>query len=81
MIYVIIHLKDIISSIIMVSKRPRRAKLSERQFVLRLPEYQAAFLDHLIELGIYKSLNDAIVKIAEAFISDLKKSAENARSG
>ena len=66
----------------MVSKnRPKKAKLSERQFVLRLPEYQAAFLDHMIELGIYKSLNDSIVKMVEAFIADLKRAAEDAKNG
>ena len=65
----------------MVSKRPRKAKLNERQFVLRLPEYQAVFLDHLVEKGVYKSLNDAMVKILEAFISELKKAAEDAKSG
>ena len=66
----------------MVSKRrPKKAKLHERQFVLRLPEYQATFLDHMIELGIYKSLNDSIVKMVEAFIADLKKAAEDAKNG
>ena len=65
----------------MVSKRrPKKAKLSERQFVLRLPEYQALFLSHLVELGAYKSLNDAIVKILDAFIADLTRSAEVARN-
>ena len=65
----------------MVSKRPRKAKLNERQFVLRLPEYQAVFLDHLVEKGVYKSLNDAMIKILDAFISELKKAAEDAKSG
>lgn len=64
----------------MVSKtRPKKAKLSERQFVLRLPEQQASFLDHLVEKGVYKSLNDSIVKIIDAFVSDLKRAAEEAQ--
>jgi Arc/MetJ-type ribon-helix-helix transcriptional regulator len=65
----------------MVSKRPKKAKLSERQFVLRLPEYQATFLDHLVQAGAYKSLNDSVVKILDAFISDLRRKAEEAKSG
>ena len=65
----------------MVSKRlPRKAKLKERQFVLRLPEHQATFLDHLVELGLFKSMNDSVIKIITAFISDLAKSAKGARS-
>jgi len=64
----------------MVSKRlPRKAKLKERQFVLRLPEHQAVFLDHLVELGMFKSLNDSVVKIITAFISDLERSAKVAK--
>ena len=64
----------------MVSKkRPRKTKFLERQFVLRLPEYQAVFLDHLVELGLHKSLNDSIIRIIDAFIADLKKSAEEAQ--
>ena len=64
----------------MVSKkRPKKAKLNERQFVLRLPEYQATFLDHLVELGMFKSLNESIVKITTVFISDLEKSAKEAK--
>ncbi len=64
----------------MVSKsRPKKAKLDERQFVLRLPEHQAVFLDHLVERGAYKSLNDSIVKIVDAFVSDLKRAAEDAK--
>jgi len=63
-----------------VSKRlPRKAKLKERQFVLRLPEHQAVFLDHLVDLGLFKSLNDSVVKIITAFISDLEKSAKVAK--
>ncbi len=73
-------LRKNICSIIMVSKRPKKAKLTERQFVLRLPEYQALFLTHLVELGAYKSLNDAIVKLLDAFIADLKRSAEAAKN-
>lgn len=65
----------------MVSKtRPKKAKLNERQFVLRLPEHQAVFLDHLVERGVYKSLNDSIVKVIETFISDLKRAAEEAKA-
>ena len=64
----------------MVSKRrPKKAKLKERQFVLRLPEHQAVFLDRLIELGMFKSLNESIVKIISTFISDLEKSAKGAK--
>lgn len=64
----------------MVSKkRPKKAKLSERKFVLRLPEYQAAFLDHLVELGMFKSLNESIVKIITVFTIDLEKSAKKAK--
>ena len=67
-------------SIIMVSKkRPKKAKLNERQFVLRLPEYQAAFLDHLVELGMFKSLNASIVQIITVFITDLERSAKKAK--
>ena len=64
----------------MVSKkRPKKAKLSERHFVLRIPEYQAVFLDHLVELGMFKSLNESVVKIITVFISDLEKSAKKAK--
>lgn len=64
----------------MVSKkRPKKVKLSERQFVLRLPEYQATFLDHLVELGMFKSLNESVVKIITVFTSDLEKSAKKAK--
>ena len=64
----------------MVSKqRPKKAKLKERQFVLRLPEHQAVFIDHLVELGMFKSLNDSIVKIVAAFTSDLERSAKEAQ--
>ena len=64
----------------MVSKqRPKKAKLKERQFVLRLPEHQAVFIDHLVELGMFKSLNDSIVKIIAAFTSDLERSAKEAQ--
>lgn len=59
----------------MKTKRPHKAKLRERAFALRLPEYQAAFLEHLVTMGIYKSINDAIIKITDAFISDLGKAA------
>lgn len=65
----------------MVSKRPKKAKLRERKFVLRLPEYQAAFIDHMVQAGAYKSLNDSIVKILDAFISELRKKAEEAKHG
>ena len=64
----------------MVSKkRPKKAKLNDRKFVLRLPEHQAAFLDHLVELGIFKSLNESIVQITTVFITDLEKSAKKAK--
>lgn len=64
----------------MVSKRrPKKAKLRERQFVLRLPEHQAVFLDRLIELGMFKSLNASIIQIISTFISDLEKSAKGAK--
>ena len=64
----------------MVSKkRPRKSKFPERQFVLRLPEYQAVFLDHLVEMRLHKSLNESIVKIIDAFIADMKRSAEEAQ--
>jgi Arc/MetJ-type ribon-helix-helix transcriptional regulator len=65
----------------MVSKRPKKVKLRERKFVLRIPEHQAAFLDHLVQAGAYKSLNDSVVKILDAFISDLSKKAEEAKHG
>ena len=65
----------------MVSKRlPRKAKLKERQFVLRLPENQAVFLDQLVDVGLFKSMNDSVIKIITVFISDLEKSAKGARS-
>ena len=58
----------------MVSKkRPKKSKIPERQFVLRIPEYQAVFLDHFVELGLHKSLNDSLVKLIDAFIADMKK--------
>ncbi len=64
----------------MVSKkRPKKVKLNERQFVLRLPEYQAAFLDHLVELRMFKSLNESILQIITVFITDLEKSAKKAK--
>ena len=63
-----------------LKQRPKKAKLRERRFVLRLPEHQAAFLDHLVELGMFKSLNDSVVKILAAFTSDLEKSAKEARN-
>ena len=64
----------------MVSKRlPRKAKLKERQFVLRLPENQAVFLDQLVDVGLFKSMNDSVVKIISVFISDLDKKVKEAR--
>lgn len=64
----------------MVSKRlPRKAKLKERQFVLRLPENQAVFLDQLVDAGLFKSMNDSVVKIISVFISDLDKKVKEAR--
>ncbi len=58
----------------MVSKiRSKKSKILERKFVLRIPEYQAVFLDHFVELGLHKSLNDSIVKLIDAFIADMKK--------
>lgn len=60
----------------MVSKKVRKFKLKERSFVLRLPEEQAVFLNHLVSHGISKSMNDLIVKLISAFISDLKKRAD-----
>lgn len=64
----------------MVSKkRPKKAKLSERHFVLRLPDHQAAFLDHLVELRMFKSLNESIVQIITVFITDLEQSAKKAK--
>ena len=63
----------------MVSKRSRKSKMPERQFVLRLPEYQAVFLDHFVELGLHKSLNDSIVKLIDAFIADMKKVTDGAQ--
>ena len=62
-----------------LKQRPKKAKLRERQFVLRLPEHQAAFLDHLVELGMFKSLNESVVQILATFTSDLEKSAREAR--
>ena len=68
------------TSVIVVSKTlPRKAKLKERQFVLRLPENQAVFLDHLVDVGIFKSRNDSIVKIIAVFISDLEKKVKEAK--
>jgi hypothetical protein len=60
-------------------KRSRKSKFPERQFVLRIPEDQAVFLDHLVEMRLHRSLNESIVKIIDAFIIDLKKSAEEAQ--
>jgi len=57
-----------------------KAKLKERQFVLRVPEYQAVFFDHLVEAGVYKSMNDAIIKIVDAFIGELRKTVEEAKN-
>jgi len=65
----------------MVSKkRPRKSKMQERQFVLRIPEYQAVFLDHFVEMGLHKSLNDSIVKLIDAFIADMKKKVEETKN-
>ena len=63
-----------------LKKRPKKSKFHERQFVLRMPEYQAVFLDHLVELGMHKSLNESIIKIIDAFIADLKRTAEEAQN-
>lgn len=64
----------------MVSKRlPRKAKLKERQFVLRLPENQAVFLDQLVDVGLFKSMNDSVVRIIAAFISDLDNKVREAK--
>jgi len=64
----------------MVSKRlPRKAKLKERQFVLRLPENQAVFLDQLVDVGLFKSMNDSVIKIISVFISDLDKKVNKAK--
>ena len=64
----------------MVSKRlPRKAKLKERQFVLRLPENQAVFLDQLVDAGLFKSMNDSVVRIISAFISDLDNKVREAK--
>ncbi len=64
----------------MVSKKlPRKAKLRERQFVLRLPENQAVFLDQLVDVGLFKSMNDSVVKIISVFISDLDKKVKEAK--
>jgi len=64
----------------MVSKKlPRKAKLRERQFVLRLPENQAVFLNQLVDAGLFKSMNDSVVKIISAFISDLDKKVKEAK--
>ncbi len=64
----------------MVSKKlPRKAKLKERQFVLRLPENQAVFLDQLVDVGLFKSMNDSVVKIISVFISDLDKKVKEAK--
>ena len=61
----------------MVKKKlPRKAKIKERQFMLRLPEHQAVFIEHLVDLGIFKSQNDSIIKIISAFTSDLEKAVE-----
>ena len=64
----------------MVSKKlPRKAKLKERQFVLRLPENQAVFLNQLVDAGLFKSMNDSVVKIISVFISDLDKKVKQAK--
>ncbi len=64
----------------MVSKKlPRKAKLRERKFVLRLPENQAVFLDQLVDAGLFKSMNDSVVKIISVFISDLDKKVKRAK--
>ena len=64
----------------MVSKRlPRKAKLKERQFVLRLPENQAVFLNQLVDAGLFKSMNESVVKIISAFISDLDRKVKVAK--
>ena len=64
----------------MVSKKlPRKAKIKERQFMLRLPEHQAIFIEHLVDLGMFKSQNDSIIKIISAFISDLEKAVEKSK--
>ena len=64
----------------MVSKKfPRKAKLKERQFVLRLPENHAVFLNQLVDAGLFKSMNDSVVKIISAFISDLDKKVKVAK--
>jgi len=64
----------------MVSKKlPRKAKLRERKFVLRLPENQAVFLDQLVDAGLFKSMNDSVVKIISVFISDLDKKVKEAK--
>ena len=61
----------------MVSKKlPRKAKIKERQFMLRLPEHQAIFIEHLVDLGMFKSQNDSIIKIISAFISDLERAVK-----
>ena len=64
----------------MVSKRlPRKAKLKERQFILRLPENHAVFLDQMVDVGIFKSKNDLIVKIITVFINDLENKVKEAK--
>ena len=64
----------------MVSKKlPRKAKIKERQFMLRLPEHQATFIEHLVDLGMFKSQNDSIIKIISAFISDLERAVEKSK--
>ena len=54
----------------------RKVKVPERSFVLRLPEDQATALKELVDHGLEKSVNELIVKIVAAFLSDLKKRAE-----
>ncbi|MHB8546541.1 MAG: hypothetical protein ACYDAJ_07240 [Nitrosotalea sp.] len=51
----------------------RKVKFPERSFILRLPEDQATAINDLVEKGLAKSNNELIVKIIAAFLSDLKK--------
>lgn len=54
----------------------RKVKVPERSFVLRLPEDQASALKELVDRGLDKSMNELIVKIIAAFLTDLKKRAQ-----
>lgn len=54
----------------------RKVKIPERSFVLRLPEDQATALKELVDHGLEKSMNELIVKIITAFLTDLKKRAQ-----